>query len=178
MRTLAILLPLPLVLLFGCPQDDTDETDDTDDTDEIDTGLETSDIVGDWRSDGANISPLFQTAFFDYVRIDATFNDDRTYEVEAENGDGNLFSFTGQYQTDTTTDPATITLDQDTPTDALAEGIWAVTTDAGTLLTYEVVQVTPDIGSTPPTPSGGFGSTVSTGLAVGDNVQKYVPLTR
>jgi len=175
---LAILLPLPLALLLGCPADDTDETDDTEDTDEIDTGLETSEIVGDWRSEGDNISPLFKTAFFDYVRIDATFNDDKTYEVEAENGDGNLFSFTGQYETDISTDPAIIVLDQDTPSDARAEGIWQVTTDAGLLLTYEVVQVTPDIGATPPTPAGGFGSTVSAGLAAGDNVQKYVPLTR
>lgn len=38
---------------------------------------------------------------------------------------------------------------------------------------YEVVQTEPNIGSTPPTPEGGFGST--NGGAIGDiNIQKFV----
>ncbi|MBW1879507.1 MAG: hypothetical protein JRJ84_14180 [Deltaproteobacteria bacterium] len=181
MRAMALLFTLSLsVTLLGCPADDVDETGDTDttDTDEIDTGSETSAIVDAWRSDGDDISPLFQTALFDYVRIDATFHDDKNYEVEAENSSGQLFTFTGQFETDTSTTPHTIVLDQDTPSDARAEGIWQVDTTSGTVLTYEVVQVLPDIGATPPTPAGDFGSTVSAGLAVGDNIQTYVPLTR
>lgn len=176
---------IALIVLAGCkPADDVTKTDETDtntptgtDTDtppDTDTATEPTgepSIEGQWRSAGADISPLFQTEFFQYVRIDADFLGDGSYTVEAENADGAVISFTGTYTTDTATDPATIVLSQLTPAEATAEGIWAV---AGDTLTYEVVQTVPDIGASPPTPAGGFGSTASPGLTEGDNVQIYV----
>ena len=43
----------------------------------------------------------------------------------------------------------------------------------GNTLTYEVVQVDPDYGFTPPTPESGFGSTGGPNMTEGINVQVY-----
>lgn len=151
--------------------DTTDTGPDTTDTGGTDTGTTPADpsIEGSWRSEGANIAPLFQ--LFYYARIDADFATDGTYDVEVEDTSGGLTTFTGTYVVDTATDPATIVLTQITPFKATAEGIWQVDGDT---MTYEVTQTVPDAGFSPATPAGGFGSTAGPGLSPGDNVQIYV----
>ncbi|MEQ1505534.1 MAG: hypothetical protein ABMB14_25095 [Myxococcota bacterium] len=168
MRSLVSLFVLPL-LLTACPADDvTDEGGS-------DTGSTATDpadaIAGDWVSEGDDISPLFQSAFFSYTRIDATFGADGSYTVTSVDANGASYDFAGTYAVTTDTDPRGIVLEQATPSTATAEGIWQVDVDG--VLSYEVVQTTPDIGFAAPTPDGGFGSTSGPGLAAGDNVQVF-----
>ena len=175
---------IPLFLALACAPDDvtddtgspadTAETGDTGDTtdtgDTQDTGAGGS-IVGDWLSEGANIAPLLSGAPFNYVSIDAHFDADLSYEVVATNADGQTGTLTGTYVASDATTPGTITLSQATPYTATAEGIWQID---GSTLTYEVVQVDPSYGFTPPTPESGFGTTAGDGIEPGENVQVYV----
>ena len=157
----------PVALMFAACEGTTDDTEaDTEEAIPNDSAL-----VGDWISEGANISPLFQTATFDYVEITAAFEADGTYQVDAVNGGGTTTTFTGTFTTDDSTDPATITLIQTVPSDATSEGIWQVD---GTDLTYEVVQTSPDFGFVPPTPATGFGSTSGPNIEPDVNIQLYV----
>ncbi len=158
--------------LFACAPDDvTDEAkgDTADTADTADAGGP-GDLVGDWVSQGDDISALFQSTFFDYTRIDASFAADGSYHVAALNGDGETTAFTGTYSVDVTTNPGTILLTQATPSAASSQGIWQVVDE---VLTYEVVQTTPDYGYTPPTPESGFGSTSGPNIEPGVNVQTY-----
>ncbi len=127
-------------------------------------------IVGAWRSEGADLSVLFSADPFAYQRVDTTFDDDGSYTVDALDADGTEWPITGTYAVNDDTLPATISLVQQTPYEAEAEGIWSV---SGDTLTYEVVQTVPDYGFRPPTPDRGFGSTTGPGLAPGANVQTY-----
>ena len=160
--------------LFACAPDDVtdaskDDTGDTAaDTDSGETGP--GDITGDWVSQGDDISDLFAAAPFSYTRIDASFAADGSYLVTAVNGEGNSSDLTGTYTVDTTTNPAGIVLTQATPYAATAQGIWQVVDE---VLTYEVVQTTPDYGYTPPTPESGFGTTAGPNIEPGVNVQTY-----
>ena len=87
---------------------------------------------------------------------------------------GESFSLAGTY---TTNEPDggreihTIELYQTLPEASVNEGIWRVSDE---VLTYEVVQVTPALPGTqtPPTQSGGFGST-NQGALGSDNIQIY-----
>ncbi len=162
-----------LTLIACAPDDVTDETKDTSTDTAGDTSEEQEgpgDLSGAWVSEGDDISALFQTSFFDYTRIDATFNTDGTYVVTALNGAGATTDFTGAFTVDATTNPGTIVLAQTAPSAAESQGIWQVVDD---VLTYEVVQTTPDFGYVPPTPESGFGTTSGPNITAGVNVQIY-----
>lgn len=166
---------LSLFAVACVTDDDTKTTGDTGDT--TDTVTDTTDtqtdpaaaIQGDWVSAGDDVSALLQ--LFTFTQIDATFNADGSYTVSALNAAGQTSVFAGTYVVDTTTDPRGITLSQTAPLEGTSVGIWQV--DADGVLSYEVVQTVPDIGATPPTPEGGFGSTVAAGVNTGDNVQIF-----
>ncbi|MED5371380.1 MAG: hypothetical protein VX899_10230 [Myxococcota bacterium] len=162
-----------LALTIGCVPDDVDDTntDDTqtqDDTGTDDTGEETPVITGDWLSEGEDVSEVL--GLYGYVKVDATFNDDGTYTVVSTDGDGATTTFSGTYTADTSTDPHSIVLSQTQPSEATAEGIYAID---GTTMQYEVVQTVPDYGFTAPTPESGFGSTSGPGLSAGQNLQVF-----
>jgi hypothetical protein len=193
MRIQALLMAA--VALTGCKPDDVDgktgdtaaptETDTDTDTDadsdadadadtdtDTDTQIDPADaILGDWVSEGDDVSPLFE--LFYLVRIDATFSSDGTYSVDSLDASGASVNYTGTYTVAVDTTPHTIVLEQTTPSIATASGIWEVAGDG--VLSYEVVQTVPDIGFAPPTPAAGFGSTVGTGISPGDNVQVFRP---
>lgn len=135
-----------------------------------DPNTSVQDITGNWLSEGDNVADLLASAPYYIVRVEATFNTDGSYLVSAQNQDGASADFTGTYTVSTATLPGTITLSQANPSTATAEGIWEV--DGDTLM-YEVVQTSPSIGATPPTPEGGFGSTQASGVAEGANVQLF-----
>lgn len=164
-----------LTVAFGaCFPDDWDgrpyepTTDPTDPTDE--SGAPPSvGIVGTWVSEGADRSPLFASAPFEYASVEAVFEAGGSYVVTPVDGEGVEYALTGAWQAQDGA-PGTISLSQTDPYVATAEGIWQVDGDQ---LTYEVVQTVPDYGYGPPTPGAGFGSTTGPGLGAGDNVQLY-----
>ena len=128
-------------------------------SDDTDAPTATADLVGSWRSAGADIAPLL----VDVVRVDATFEADGSYEVLTVLGDDSTWTLVGTWSSDLSTDPADIELSQTSPWADAVEGIWGVD---GDVLTWDVVSVA--LG-TPATPGGGFGSS----SAGEDNVQTY-----
>jgi hypothetical protein len=127
-------------------------------------------IQGEWQSSGAGVAPLLVT-LFGTDSIYADFNTDMTYTVEQYDTAGTALTLSGTYtQTDSGTDDIwTITVDQTSPASLTSEGIFKVD---GNTMQYEIVQTSPDIGATPPTPAGGFGSTNAGALGMA-NVQTY-----
>lgn len=165
-----------LALLLGCVPDDWDGTGWPPDGVDTDVVADTADtdpdgpaIVGDWVSEGADLSELFAGSPFNYVRIEATFRADGRCGSAIENGDGDVAETAGTCAI-TAGSPGKIVVTQADPYAATAVGIWQV--DGG-VLTYEVVQTVPDYGYSPPTPASGFGSTEGPGLGAGVNVQTY-----
>lgn len=165
---------LALTLLACTPDDVTDKNaDDTaGDTSEDTSGGDggPGDISGSWVSEGDDISDLFAGAPFNYTRIDASFDVGGSYVVTVLDSGGTASELTGTYASDATTNPGTIVLTQTAPYAATAQGIWQVVDE---VLTYEVVQTTPDYGFTPPTPESGFGTTAGPNLDPGVNVQVF-----
>ncbi|MFT5583806.1 MAG: hypothetical protein ACI9VR_001390 [Cognaticolwellia sp.] len=167
-------LALSLSLLACQPDDvdsttdDTAETTDTSDTaDTADTGEEeAARIVGDWLSEGEDVSVLL--GYFSVVKVEASFNDDGTYTVISTDTEGAPTTYSGTYAADNSTDPQGIVVTQIQPQDGVSRGIFDVD---GTTMQYEVVQ--DGLGYTAPTPESGFGSTSGTGLTEGDNVQVF-----
>lgn len=153
-----------MILLFAlaCAPDDVGSDD---------TAAGTGSLVGDWVSEGDDISPLFAVDPFNFVTINASFLADASYTVEVVDVDGQTGTLTGTFVTDTSTSPATIVLTQATPYAATASGIWEI---AQGELTYEVAQTSGGTGLVPATPETGFGSTSGAGLEAGVNVQIYV----
>lgn len=127
-------------------------------------------LVGTWVSEGADLSDLFRTAFFDYKRITADFAGGGAYTVRVELNDGQRVDLAGTWSDDRGTDPAAITLEQTSPEPFTSAGIYAI---SGDTLTYEIATIAPDIGCVPPTPESGFGTTQCPNLAAGANVQTY-----
>lgn len=165
-----------LSLLFACMPDDagdtsgTKDTSDTNDTqvEDSDTGTPSGDtIVGDWISEGDDISELL-TPYF--TSAEGHFAADGSYTASAVYKDGSVLDFAGTYTSDTSTSPASIVLSQTSPNNVTSEGIYEVD---GDVMTYEVVQTNPDNGYTPPTPETGFGSTSGPQIEPGVNVQTY-----
>lgn len=161
-RIPVVVLPV-FALLAGCPQVDDQPTATEDPGVVID-----ADIVGSWLSTGDDVSALLIAS--SVTEVSATFEDDGTYTVVATDTNNGTTNFTGTYTVDTSTDPASITISQESPYAATVEGIWAVD---GTTMTYEIIQTTPDLGFAPPTPASGFGTSTGTGLQPGDNTQVY-----
>lgn len=180
---------MTLLLLLACIEDDYDPNDtgkagggddtagdETGDSDSggdssYDTGDDTGGglaIVGDWVSEGDDISPLL-AEYGDVVRVDATFGANGSLVATALDGDGESTEYVSTYDA-VAGSPGAITVTQTSPYAATSEGIWQV---EGDVLTYEVIQVTPDYGYSPATPESGFGSTSGPYLEEGDNVQVY-----
>ncbi len=131
-------------------------------------------IVGEWQSSGANVAVLLST-YFSIDSIYANFNDNNTYLVESFSN-GAKTTYSGVYtQTKSSTGSIwTIKLEQSTPTAVTSEGIFEVTSSNSVYtMKYEVVQTSPSIGATPPTPEAGFGSS-NGGLLLTMNVQTFV----
>jgi hypothetical protein len=170
------LVALSLVALTACVDDSADsggDPVDTGDSGTSDSGATGGDVAltsGTWVSEGDNVSLLL--AYFDIVRVEAAFRTDGTYDVASTDESGAVTTLDGTYAVETSTVPHTITLNQTTPQSATAAGIWQIT---GTTLTYEVVQTSPAVGCSAPTPDTGFGSTrCSPPLAANANVQTFV----
>ncbi len=164
-----------MFLILACLPDvvvsDSGETATDSDPNTTDSGADPNEeLVGDWLSAGDDLSPLFAGAPFEYVSVDAHFRNDGGYTVTGVTADDTTYDFAGTFVADETTSPAGITLTQTAPSNATALGIYQV--DDNTL-TYEVVQVDPDYGFTPPTPESGFGSTAGPNMTEGINTQVY-----
>ncbi len=139
-------------------------------TDETGAPIVTGDgLPGSWVSEGADLSDLLAGEPFNYVRVDATFDDAGGYSVVGEDANGDVWPLIGTWEA-VEGAPGTITLVQVEPSEAIAEGLWQIDGDA---LTWETVQTTPDYGFQPPTPGSGFGSSTGPGLAPGVNVQTF-----
>ncbi len=132
-------------------------------------------IAGEWYSSGDNVAPLLVN-YFAVDSIYATFNVDQTYVVESYDAQGVMTEYTGTYeQAESDVEGIwTITLNQSTPTSVTSEGIFGFFLDETAFdMKYEVVQTSPDLGNSSPTPDAGFGS--SNGGALGEtNIQKFI----
>lgn len=154
------------LVLAGCPAEETTAPTATEEP------MEDPAIVGDWVSEGDDVSPLL--TLFATVAVDATFLADGSYTVVTTDSSDASVTYTGTYTVDESTDPATITVEQAAPTAATATGIWAIETDGS--MRYEIIQTTPDIGFMPPTVAGGFGSSSGPNLAADANIQVFQPV--
>lgn len=165
--SLVMMLMAAAMLSFtACSKDD---DDDINGDDELPEGL-----VGDWRSEGDNVSPLLVANGFE--SIDAFFKEDGTYLVEGYLESGGKIDFVGVYSQSESNVAGiwNIELIQSAPSSATSAGIFKIeeTTD-GRKMTYEVAQTEPSIvGVTPPTAEGGFGST-SDGAFGNLNIQVF-----
>ncbi len=132
-------------------------------------------IVGEWYSSGDNVAALL-SLYFNVDSLYALFRADQTYLVESYDPDGVKTEYLGTYtQAQSDVDGIwTIVLNQSAPSSVTSEGIFGFYFDETAYdMMYEVVQTEPDLGNSPPTPDGGFGS--SNGGALGDiNIQKYL----
>lgn len=152
---LALLLTFTIV---GC---------DSDDDDDDDIGDDPTAIHGTWVSEGDDVAPGLTELGFD--DIEATFNANGTYVVNSMFGDIPVEQ-TGTYTTVASSvgDIRTITLTQQTPNTLTSRGIYEID---GNTMRYEVVDVSQ---GTPPTPEGGFGSTVAGDDPAGHWTQTFV----
>lgn len=147
---------------IACDSSSTDANDDEEDP-----------LFGIWVSEGENVAPGLAGPPFNNVRIEADFNDDNTYLVEAEDAEGSIVIFSGTYQT---TEPNSngirgITLNQSVPAALVSSGIFRI---EGNTMQYEVIQEGLT-GVEPPTVAGGFGSTTVGGDQTGPFwIQTYV----
>jgi hypothetical protein len=138
----------------------------------------TDGLVGEWYSSKTNIAPLLVS--FKIDSLYAKFNANNTYRVESFVA-GAKTTLEGTYAQKKSDVGSiwTITLNQSTPTALTSEGIFEITKEASGkfLMKYEVVQTTPSISATPPTPTGGFGSTNGGKLGT-INIQKYLKIEK
>jgi len=135
-------------------------------------------LTGEWQSSGSNVAILLST-YFKVDSIYAKFDANNTYHVESFSlGAKTIYSGTYAQTKPATGTIWTIVLNQSTPTAVTSEGIFEITGAAASYkMKYEVVQTTPSIGATPPTVSGGFGS--SSGGAFGTtNVQTFEQIVK
>ena len=128
--------------------------------------IEVEAIVGSWESEGQENVALGLQMIAKTSRIDATFEDDNSYNVVSTDSSGSAVTFTGTYELgeETASGIRTITLQQSQPTSLVSEGIFQI---EGSTMTYEVIQTDPNIGAEAPTVEGGFGSTIVNGQATG-----------
>ncbi len=168
MKKLIFILVAAMAFAFSACEESTEE----------DVYNPTTDgIIGEWQSSGANVAVLLKT-YFKVDSIYAKFNANNSYLVESY-ASGTKTTYSGVFtQTKSTTGAIwTITLEQNTPTAVTSEGIFEITQNASIktkyTMKYEVVQTTPSIGATAPTPTAGFGSS-SGGVLGTTNVQTFV----
>ncbi len=125
-------------------------------------------INGSWVSEGADVAELLSG--LGIVRLTSQFNTDLSFSATAQNSSNDIFNLAGTYTVSGSGPIYEIELIQTTPQQAQSKGIFKV---EGNVLTYEVAQTVPlSANVTPPTVSGGFGST-SDGAYGNQNVQTY-----
>ena len=132
-------------------------------------------IIGRWNSAGVNLAPLLVYAGIDSIYAD--FKGDNSYVVESFTPDGSKTTLTGTFtqQRSPVAGIWNITINQSAPTALVSVGIFQISSTFSPIsMKYEIAQTEPAIvGVTPPTATGGFGST--SGGAYGVlNVQTYV----
>lgn len=158
-----LLLIGMIVFVVGCESEDEPVAPTFDDP-----------IVGSWVSEGQGNVAQGLIDLLDIARIDATFRDNMTYEVDAVDSAGTVYRFSGTYEVTEHTGMTirSIRLSQNVPVAIVSEGIYEV---VGDRMTYEVIQVQPPLeGFTPPTPQEGFGSTKYQGFPLGTYwIQRY-----
>ena len=144
------------------------------DSSDDDNDDQKDEIVGSWVSEGASNVARGLAVLSKTRKIDATFNENGTYNVVATDSSNATVTFTGTW---TATVPASngiraIELRQATPTSLVARGIFQI--QAG-VMSYEVIQAEPALaGVVGPTQTGGFGSTTIGGVAQGTFwIQKF-----
>lgn len=116
-------------------------------------------VIGDWYSAGDNLSPLDTVYGIDSTF--AAFYADSTYQIEQFSGDSKR-TFEGSFNQYRSEGDSiwSITLTERKPKEVTLKGIFKISSAAKPyVLTYEVIQVNPNISFTAPTPEGGFGST-------------------
>lgn len=130
-----------------------------------------SPLIGSWVA--YDVSPLL--AGVGITGITADFNANNTYVVTSiADGAQTILEGTYSITSDANSEGIyAITLNQSSPSSLTSEGIFKVFAASPDSMWYEVAQTDPAItGVTPPTQSGGFGST--SGGAFGNmNIQKY-----
>ncbi|MCS7052626.1 MAG: hypothetical protein NZM09_02705 [Ignavibacterium sp.] len=164
---LSLLISSSFLFFFSCSKDDDNGTNPTPPEDPI---------VGTWISEGADVAPGLVSTL-KTVRIVATFNSNKTYNVVATDSAGAQVTYSGTYSVteNAGTTIRSITLNQTQPTSVTSQGIYQVGSNG--FLKYEVIQTTPAIpGFTPPTAAEGFGSTKYNNTSLGQTwVQNFVP---
>ncbi len=169
-----LLVTLALLTVIGCKKDDTA------------TAVVTpkDPIVATWVSEGTNVPYGLRVAPFKVKKITATFNENKSYTVVQVDSANVQTTFTGTitYTESTYSDTVststtksakifTIVASQATPTVVTSTGIYAIN---GTNMTYEIIQTSPNLGVTAPTPAAGFGSTSVGTTKYPIYIQKYV----
>lgn len=127
-------------------------------------------IQGEWASAGSDVAPIL-SSLFGTDSIYANFRTDFSYTVEQFDTNGTKLTLSGVYTQTKSSEGNiyTIEVNQSSPAALVSEGIFEV---SGSTMRYEIVQTSPDIGATPPTPAGGFGST-NNGALGNINIQVY-----
>jgi hypothetical protein len=139
------------------------------------TGPNKDALVGTWLSTGADVAKGFGGAPFKFAELEATFNADGSYTVIATDTSGKKLNFAGTWQatTSASTGVFEITQNQAMPQSVVSKGIYTIDEMSGKM-TFELIQVQPDVGATAPTAMGGFGSTTVKGTKTDAWIQKYV----
>ena len=165
---------IAMFAMIGCKDEET-----------VTTPTTTKDpIVGVWVSEGANVPYGLRVAPFKVKKITATFNENKSYTVVQVDSANVQTTYTGTitYTESTSSDTVStsttkgakiynIVANQATPTVVTSTGIYAI---IGTNMTYEIIQTSPALGVSPPTPAAGFGSTSVGTTKYPIYIQKYV----
>ncbi len=127
-----------------------------------------------WISIENDIAPALRKAPYRFIKIQADFNDDNTYSINAKDSDFVSITLTGTFQTTDSNSSAgikQIILYQTSPEIVTQKGIFR----ADSVLTLEIIQIQPPVqGLQPPTIFSGFGSTTSNGVPLGNEwIQIY-----
>lgn len=135
--------------------------------------LKETGVIGKWYSSGADVAVLLRAAGIDSIYAEFRAND--TYVVRSYTTDLSTTILEGTYvqALSGTGNIWNITVNQSTPNSLTSVGIFEVFAGSPYNMKYEVAQTDPNIpGVTPPTATGGFGST-SAGAYQDWNVQTY-----
>lgn len=169
-----LLAVIVMMIVAGCKKEE----------DAVVTPVAKDAIVGTWVSEGLNVPYGLRVAPFKVVKITATFNENKSYTVVQVDSANVSTTFTGTItysessSSDTVSTSTTknakiwnIVANQATPSVVTSTGIFAI---SGTNMTYEIIQTSPALGVTPPTPAAGFGSTSVGTTKYPIYIQKYV----
>jgi hypothetical protein len=133
----------------------------------------TAKLSGTWFSGGSDMAKGFGGAPFNFVSLAATFNDDGSYTVKATDSGQKAIDFAGTWVLTPSEVPGIsyIEQNQSVPQNVVSKGMCKI--EEGGRMTFEIIQVQPDVGALPPTAMAGFGSTTVKGKATDAWIQKY-----